>query len=35
MTGKTLTGAYLAEAVYQKGIVTKDYAAELVGQVSG
>ena len=35
MTGKTLTRADLAEAVYQKGIVTKDYAAELVGQVLG
>ena len=35
MTGKTLTRADLAEAVYQKGIVTKDHAAELVGQVLG
>ncbi|EIM31074.1 integration host factor subunit alpha [Microvirga lotononidis] len=35
MAGKTLTRADLAEAVYQKGIVTKDHAAELVGQVLG
>jgi integration host factor subunit alpha len=33
MAGKTLTRADLAEAVYQKGIVTKDFAADLVGQV--
>src|SRR4051794_16370788 len=35
MRGKTLTRADLTEAVYQKGIVTKDHAAALVGQVLG
>lgn len=33
MAGKTLTRADLAEAVYQKGIATKDFATDLVGQV--
>ena len=33
MAGKTLTRADLAKAVYQNGIVTKDHAADLVGQV--
>ena len=33
MAGRTVTRADLAEAVYQQGIVTKDDAADLVGQV--
>jgi len=35
MAGKTLTRVDLAEAVYQKGLVTKDFTAGLVGQVLG
>jgi integration host factor subunit alpha len=33
MAGRTVTRADLAEAVYQQGIVSKDEAADLVGQV--
>jgi integration host factor subunit alpha len=33
MAGKSVTRADLTEAVYQQGIVTKDYAADLVDQV--
>ena len=33
MAGRTVTRADLAEAVYQQGIVTKDDAVDLVGQV--
>jgi integration host factor subunit alpha len=32
MTGKSVTRANLTEAVYQQGIVTKEYAANLVDQ---
>ena len=33
MAGRTVTRADLAEAVYRQGIVSKDDAADLVGQV--
>ncbi|WP_404295235.1 integration host factor subunit alpha (plasmid) [Microvirga sp. RSM25] len=33
MAGKSVTRADLTEAVYQQGIVTKDFAADLVDQV--
>jgi integration host factor subunit alpha len=33
MAGKNVTRADLTEAVYQQGVVTKDYAADLVDQV--